>query len=115
MIIHIVKGHRSFQFRKNWEGKGRAVARVLSPPGPAVHRIKIDEKAGICITTYLLGGLSVIHLFSSTVLWCLPLVREFFHHPTSCVLLDAQMIGCSRMSASMPTASTTMGISSLII
>jgi hypothetical protein len=81
MIIHIVKGHRSFQFRKNWEGKGRAVARVLSPPGPVVHRIKIDEKAGICITTYLLGGLSVIHLFSSTVLWCLPQVREFFSSP----------------------------------
>ncbi|KAH9059599.1 hypothetical protein EDB87DRAFT_1563124 [Lactarius vividus] len=64
--------HRSFQLRKNWEGKGRVVARVLSPPGSNVHRIKVDEKAGICITTHMFGGISVIHLFSSTVLWCLP-------------------------------------------
>ncbi|KAH9000891.1 hypothetical protein EDB86DRAFT_471386 [Lactarius hatsudake] len=73
--------HRSFQLRKNWEGKGRAVMRVLSPPGFNVHRIKVDEKAGICITTHIGGGLSVIHLFSSTVLWCLPLayVRPYAH------------------------------------
>ncbi|KAH8984937.1 hypothetical protein EDB92DRAFT_2032795 [Lactarius akahatsu] len=73
--------HRSFQLRKNWEGKGRVVMRVLSPPGFNVHRIKVDEKAGICITTHSGGGLSVIHLFSSTVLWCLPLayVRPYAH------------------------------------
>ncbi|KAI9444180.1 hypothetical protein H4582DRAFT_2071751 [Lactarius indigo] len=73
--------HRSFQLRKNWEGKGRAVARVLSPPGSNVHRIKVDEKAGICITTHMFGGISVIHLFSSTVLWCLPqsYVRPLAH------------------------------------
>ncbi|KAH9032737.1 hypothetical protein EDB84DRAFT_130016 [Lactarius hengduanensis] len=73
--------HRSFQLRNNWEGKGRAVARVLSPPGSNVHRIKVDEKAGICITTHMFGGISVIHLFSSTVLWCLPqsYVRPFAH------------------------------------
>ncbi|KAH9026256.1 hypothetical protein EDB83DRAFT_1927333 [Lactarius deliciosus] len=73
--------YKSFQLRKNWEGKGRAVMRVLSPPGFNVHRIKVDEKAGICITTHIGGGLSVIHLFSSTVLWCLPLayVRPYAH------------------------------------
>ncbi|KAH9000896.1 hypothetical protein EDB86DRAFT_2777726, partial [Lactarius hatsudake] len=71
----------SFQLHKNWEGKGRAVARVLSPPGSNVHRIKVDEKAGICITTHMFGGISVIHLFSSTILWCLPqsYVRPFAH------------------------------------
>ncbi|KAH9038547.1 hypothetical protein EDB85DRAFT_2189366 [Lactarius pseudohatsudake] len=73
--------YRSFQLHKNWEGNGRAVMRVLSPPGFNVHRIKVDEKAGICITTHSGGGLSVIHLFSSTVLWCLPLayVRPYAH------------------------------------
>ncbi|KAI9444179.1 hypothetical protein H4582DRAFT_1067846 [Lactarius indigo] len=73
--------HRSYQLRKNWGGKGRAVVRVLSPPGSNVHRIKVDEKAGICITTHMFGGISVIHLFSSTVLWCLPqsYVRPFAH------------------------------------
>ncbi|KAH9000897.1 hypothetical protein EDB86DRAFT_3133123 [Lactarius hatsudake] len=75
------EGHRSFQLHKNWEGKGRAVARVLSPPGSNVHRIKVDEKAGICISTNMFGGISVIHLFSSTILWCLPqsYVRPFAH------------------------------------
>ena len=72
------EGHRSFQLHKNWEGKGRAVARVLSPPGLNVHRINVDEKTGICITTHVWGGLTVIHLFSSIVLWCLPMVRECF-------------------------------------
>ncbi|KAH9974815.1 hypothetical protein BGW80DRAFT_158680 [Lactifluus volemus] len=63
---------RFFQLDKNWEGKGRAVARLLSPPRHDVHRIKVDEKAGICITTHLLGGVSVTHLFSSVLLWDLP-------------------------------------------
>ncbi|KAH9042977.1 hypothetical protein EDB84DRAFT_1436286 [Lactarius hengduanensis] len=64
--------YRSIQLRKNWEGKGRAVAYVLSPPGFNVHRIKVDEKAGICIMTCIWGGLSVVHLFSGILLWYLP-------------------------------------------
>ncbi|KAH9000892.1 hypothetical protein EDB86DRAFT_471879 [Lactarius hatsudake] len=73
--------YRSFQLHKNWEGNGRAVARVLSHPGFDIYRIKVDEKSGICITTHVFGGLSVVHLFSSTVLWCLPQwhVRCFAH------------------------------------
>ncbi|KAN0131825.1 hypothetical protein V8E53_010353 [Lactarius tabidus] len=65
--------YRSFHFYKNWEGKGRAVARVLLPPGSNPHHIKVDEKTGICITTRLWGGIVVTHLFSGTILWCLPL------------------------------------------
>ena len=72
------EGRRSFQLHKNWEGKGRAVARVLTPPDWFAFRIKVDEKAGICITTCFWGGLTVTHLFSRTVLWCLPKVRECF-------------------------------------
>ncbi|KAF8261626.1 hypothetical protein EI94DRAFT_1745545 [Lactarius quietus] len=64
--------HRSFQLCKNWDGKGRAVMRLLTPPYFNVYHIKVDEKAGICITTAVWGGLTVIHLFSSIVLWCLP-------------------------------------------
>ncbi|KAH9059604.1 hypothetical protein EDB87DRAFT_769868 [Lactarius vividus] len=64
--------YRSFQLHKNWEGKGHVVARVVPPPGLNVHRIKIDEKAGICIMTCVWGGLNVLHLFSGIVLWCLP-------------------------------------------
>ncbi|KAI9440373.1 hypothetical protein H4582DRAFT_2074172 [Lactarius indigo] len=64
--------YRSIQLRKNWEGKGRAVARVLSPPGFNVDRIKVDENAGIRITTCIWGGLNVVHLFSGVLLRCLP-------------------------------------------
>ncbi|KAH9083554.1 hypothetical protein EDB83DRAFT_2547113 [Lactarius deliciosus] len=67
-----LEGLLSFHLCKNWEGKGRALARVLSPPSSNVHRIKVDERAGICITTHTSSGISVIHLFSSIVLWCLP-------------------------------------------
>ena len=52
------KGYRSFQLCENWEGKGRAVARVLLPRS-SPHYIKVDEKAGICITTYVFGGIVV--------------------------------------------------------
>ncbi|KAH9026258.1 hypothetical protein EDB83DRAFT_1927674 [Lactarius deliciosus] len=95
--------YRSFQLHKNWEGNGRAVARVLSHPGFDIYRIKVDEKSGICITTHVFGGLSVVHLFSSTVLWCLPWW----------ILLGVQTFACSGTSAALPTASTTTGISSL--
>jgi len=64
--------HRSFQLRKNWDGKGRAVMRLLSPPDFNVFDVMVDERAGICITAPVWGGFTVIHLFSSTVLWCLP-------------------------------------------
>ena len=69
------KGYRSFQLCKNWEGKGCVVARVLLPRS-SPFLIRVDEKAGICITSYVTGGLAVTHLFSDTVLWCLPTVRD---------------------------------------
>ncbi|KAI9510203.1 hypothetical protein F5148DRAFT_623674 [Russula earlei] len=74
-------GRRSVQLRRNWEGNGRVVARMLSPPVRDVHRIKVDEKAGICITTHMFGGLWVTHLFSSTILWSLPMyhVHRYAH------------------------------------
>ncbi|KAN0140889.1 hypothetical protein V8E53_001333 [Lactarius tabidus] len=62
---------RSLQFSKNWEGKGRTVARVISD-STNTHCLKVDEKAGICVMTHQWGGLTVTHLFSSTILWSLP-------------------------------------------
>ncbi|KAF8261627.1 hypothetical protein EI94DRAFT_1833216 [Lactarius quietus] len=46
--------------------------RLLSPPDFNVFDVMVDERAGICITAPVWGGFTVIHLFSSTVLWCLP-------------------------------------------
>ncbi|KAH9059605.1 hypothetical protein EDB87DRAFT_770044 [Lactarius vividus] len=64
---------RLFQLRKNWEGKGRAVARAFPPPGLNVYCLSVDERRGICIMTCIWGGLNVVHLFSGTLLWCLPM------------------------------------------
>ena len=69
------EGCRSLQFSRNWEGKGRAVVRMLVPRGSIIHRIKVDEKAEICITTRQFGSLTVTDLFSGTMLWWLPRVQ----------------------------------------
>lgn len=62
--------------------------RVLMPSGINANHIEVDERAGICITTRIWGGLSVNHLFSGTPLWCLPKVREsLFQSP--------EFAGCS--------------------
>jgi F-box-like len=81
VTVLIFVGRRSFQLRKNWDGHGRIVARLVTPAGGDVHRIKVDEKFGICITTRMLGGLAVTHLFTGTLLWSLPLVRVRYSIP----------------------------------
>ena len=48
----------------------------MTPPGSDVYHIQVDEDAGICITTHILGGLAVTHLFSGVLLWSLPPVSE---------------------------------------
>ena len=80
-MVLIFVGHRFCQLRKNWVGDGRVVARLVTPPGSDVYRIKVDEKAGICITTRMFGGLAVTHLFSGVLLWSLPPVREPSNRP----------------------------------
>ncbi|TFY75094.1 hypothetical protein EWM64_g8917, partial [Hericium alpestre] len=49
--------------------------------GDNVHRIKVDEKEEICITTHSNGGLIVSQLLPDRVLWSLPkeYVREYAH------------------------------------
>ena len=108
-----LEGRRSIQIRRNWMGKGHAVARVFLPASFHAHRIKVDEKAGICITTHRHGGLTVTHLFSGTVLWHLPMVRECFFNVYVGTPLGAQLGACSRTSTKTPAVNTTMGISYL--
>jgi hypothetical protein len=93
-------------------GKGPAAARVFLPPAFHAHHIKVDEKAGICIITRHFGGLTVAHLFSGTVLWHLPTVREsFIYHTTP---WDSAQIGaCSGTFPTALTANTTTDILSL--
>ena len=73
--------NRSSQTRQNWAGDEHIVARLVTPPGSDVYHIKVDEDAGICITTHILGGLAVTHLFSGVLLWSLPPVSELSKPP----------------------------------
>ncbi|KAF8268349.1 hypothetical protein EI94DRAFT_1800582 [Lactarius quietus] len=45
--------YNSYRLCESSGGNGRAVARVLMPPGTNAHHIEVDEKAGICITSRL--------------------------------------------------------------
>jgi hypothetical protein len=52
----------------------------MNPPVGDVHRLKVDEKAGILIATHIYGGLTVTHLFSGVLLWSLSKVRLLLYH-----------------------------------
>ena len=60
----------------------------MTPPDNDTHRIKVDENAGFCITTRLLGGLAVTHLFSGVLFWSLSPVRELALRPYDAVLSE---------------------------
>ena len=85
----IFVGRRGFQLHKNWEGNGRVVARLLYPGLGIVHRLKVDEKLGLLITTGL-GGLAVNHLFSNVPLWYLGHVRLLLYYPHLALTLAYQ-------------------------
>ncbi|KAA1477050.1 hypothetical protein DENSPDRAFT_884770 [Dentipellis sp. KUC8613] len=72
---------RRFHLERNWLGKGRSVIRTLHRAGNRVHRIKVDEKEQICITTHSHGGITVTQLFPDRTLWTLSsnYVREYAH------------------------------------
>jgi hypothetical protein len=67
---------------QNWLGgpRSRSIVRVIEPAGDNIHRIKADEKNGICIVSHNNGGLTVTELGSigkqTKVLWSLPSVRD---------------------------------------
>ncbi|KAI0665664.1 hypothetical protein C8Q78DRAFT_985901 [Trametes maxima] len=70
-----------FQLQKNWAGKGTATLKVYGCQPYDIHRIKVDEKHGLVITTHEYGGLTVFDMETSQVLWRLPssYVRRFAH------------------------------------
>ena len=92
-----ILGRKRRMIERAWAGRAPSVV-VPSPrpPGPhgsgqtepkpesmhyrRVHRIKVDEKAGIVMATTQLGGLVVRDLETDAVLWELPAVSivQFF-------------------------------------
>lgn len=48
-------GRRRFQLERDWAGHGQSVFRNISFGRDDVHRIKVDENEGFCITTHMRG------------------------------------------------------------
>jgi hypothetical protein len=86
----IFVGRRGFQLHKNWEGNGRAGARLLYPGSGDAYCLKVDEKAGLLITTCSGSGLGVTHLFSNAFLWYLGPVRLLLYYPHLALTLAYQ-------------------------
>ncbi|KAK0455503.1 uncharacterized protein EV420DRAFT_1336393 [Desarmillaria tabescens] len=66
---------RQITIKRAWKGKSPSSARRLAYASlhrQDVHRIKVDEWAGIIITTYRNGGLAVADIATNRVLWSLP-------------------------------------------
>ncbi|KAG7446560.1 uncharacterized protein BT62DRAFT_1076116 [Guyanagaster necrorhizus] len=75
-----VDGWKSFCRRQigikfAWKGKSPSSARRLAYASlhrQDVHRLKVDERAGIIMTTYRNGGLAVADIATNRILWSLP-------------------------------------------
>ncbi|KAI0918988.1 hypothetical protein AcV5_002021 [Taiwanofungus camphoratus] len=72
---------RRFQMDRNWVGQGSTSTRIYCSGFHDVHRIKVDEAAGLVITTHQQGGLRVTDMKTDELLWELsPLyVRPYAH------------------------------------
>ncbi|KAJ3006158.1 hypothetical protein NUW54_g4036 [Trametes sanguinea] len=73
---------RYHQLQKNWVGSGKAATTKFYGRNPYdVHRIKVDEKHGLVITTHEFGGLTVFDMDTTEVLWKLSAgyVRRYAH------------------------------------
>lgn len=69
---------RRMEIEKSWSGKGLSRLRELSSTGETVHRLKVDESAGLVITTHREGGLRVTDLWRDEVLWSLSKASSIF-------------------------------------
>ena len=59
----------------NWFGRGTASVKFYGDNPCDVHRIKVDERHGLLMTTHEFGGLTVFDLETTEVLWKLSMVR----------------------------------------
>ena len=68
-------GCRRHLIEKAWLGQGPSKIRKYTATGQAVHRIKVDERAGFITTTSQQGGLDVTDLEANELLQYLPKAR----------------------------------------
>lgn len=87
-----------------WKGRAPSAVRVSQPSlQDDVHRIKVDEGAGIVITSFNMGGISVCDLESGSLLWALSAVR-YNRSTLTCVLMNSRI-----MFLDTPMWNTRMG------
>ncbi|KAI0359683.1 hypothetical protein OH77DRAFT_1518061 [Trametes cingulata] len=88
-----------FQLQKNWTGAGVGGTPKFYGGHPYdIHRIKVDEKHGLVITTHEFGGLTVFDMDTSEVLWRLSTgyVRRYAHCEYENGFLIFDRIGISK-------------------
>ncbi|KAI0365572.1 hypothetical protein BV20DRAFT_1038856 [Pilatotrama ljubarskyi] len=88
-----------FQLQKNWTGAGVGGTPEFYGGHPYdVHRIKVDEKHGLVITTHEFGGLTVFDMETTEVLWRLGTgyVRRYAHCEYENGFLIFDRIGISK-------------------
>lgn len=74
-------GRKRYILEANWLGRGTPWCKEFAGDHDDVHRIKVDEKRGIVITTHQDGGLNVRDMDTNEILWGLPRVRLFAASP----------------------------------
>ncbi|CDO77035.1 hypothetical protein BN946_scf184403.g10 [Trametes cinnabarina] len=85
--------------QKNWVGQGTgATAKFYGRTPYDVHRIKVDEKHGLVITTHEFGGLTVFDMETTAILWRLSsgYVRRYAHCEYENGFLIFDRIGVSK-------------------
>ncbi|KAF5344917.1 hypothetical protein D9758_011579 [Tetrapyrgos nigripes] len=72
---------RHFQIERSWSGRDFSSLSPFTATENEVHRIKVDEKAGIIITTVQNGGIRVVDIVENKLLWSLPreYVKQYAH------------------------------------
>jgi hypothetical protein len=70
---------RRLQIERGWRGKAPSMARELNSTGKFVHRIKVDQKEKLVMTTHHTGGLSVTDYITDRVLWATAHVVDYAH------------------------------------
>lgn len=68
-VVDPIEGRKYFQLQTNWLGAGTAKARYYGGHPYDIHRLKVDERYSLLITTHEFGGLTIFDLDTSQVLW----------------------------------------------
>ncbi|KAF5389649.1 hypothetical protein D9757_004139 [Collybiopsis confluens] len=104
---------RRVHINRSWAGKTASRYAAYSSTGDAVHRIKVDENAGLIITSFRNGGLRVCDIKENEILWSLPesYVKQYAHLEYGQGYLIFDCLGGSkevwRLASDIPAGSTS--------